>query len=50
MWLIVSLLLATALLISMGVQYEQHKQIEDYKYANEYMRDYIVRYIDEKRK
>ncbi|MCJ1786306.1 DUF1514 family protein [Staphylococcus warneri] len=50
MWFIISILLAIALLISMGVQHEQHKQIEDYKYANTYLRDYIVRYIEEKRK
>lgn len=50
MWFIISILLATALLISMGVQYEQHKQIEYYRYANEYMHDYIIRYTEEKRK
>lgn len=50
MWIIISILLAIALLISMGVQHEQRKELEEYKYANAYMKDYIVRYIDEKRK
>ncbi|MEB7433329.1 hypothetical protein BUZ62_00950 [Staphylococcus pasteuri] len=50
MWIIISIILAIALLISIGVQYEQHRQIEYYKYANAYMHDYIIRYTEEKRK
>lgn len=50
MWIIISIVLAIALLISLGVQHEQQRQIEYYRYANEYMHDYIIRYTEEKRK
>ncbi|MCD8803117.1 DUF1514 family protein [Staphylococcus warneri] len=50
MWIIISILLGVVCLISLGVQHEQRKELEEYKYANAYMKDYIVRYIDEKRK
>lgn len=50
MWIIISIILAIALLIYLGVQHEQQRQIEYYRYANEYMHDYIIRYTEEKRK
>ncbi|MCG7307078.1 DUF1514 family protein [Staphylococcus warneri] len=50
MWFIISVLLAIALLISIGVQYEQRRRIKEYRYANNYMHDYIIRYTEEKRK
>lgn len=50
MWFIISILLAVALLISLGVQHEQYKRIKEYEYANNYMHDYIRRYARHKHK
>ncbi|MCI2948347.1 hypothetical protein FH144_07895 [Staphylococcus caledonicus] len=47
---IVSIILAITSLILVAIQLKHRKELQEYKYANEYMQDYINRYIKVKRK